>query len=31
MWGVYGDEGSYEIRGAWMWRGTEIPEELVIL
>jgi elongation factor 1-gamma len=26
--GVYGDEGNYEIRGVWMWRGVEIPEEI---
>lgn len=26
--GVYGVEGDYEIRGVWMWRGTDIPEEL---
>lgn len=24
-YGVYGDEGNYEIDGIWMWRGTEIP------
>lgn len=24
--GVYGDEGNYEIRGVWLWRGTEIPD-----
>jgi elongation factor 1-gamma len=26
--GVYGEEGNYEIRGVWMWRGTDIPQEL---
>jgi len=26
--GVYGEEGNYEIRGLWMWRGVEIPEEI---
>jgi len=26
--GVYGEEGNYEIRGLWLWRGTEIPEEI---
>jgi len=26
--GVYGVEGNYEIRGVWMWRGTDIPEEI---
>jgi elongation factor 1-gamma len=26
--GVYGVEGNYEIRGVWMWKGTEIPEEV---
>lgn len=24
--GVYGDEGDLVIKGAWLWRGTEIPE-----
>jgi len=23
--GVYGEEPNLEIRGAWMWRGAEIP------
>jgi elongation factor 1-gamma len=26
--GVYGVEGGYEIRGVWMWRGTEIADEI---
>lgn len=26
--GIYGVEGDYDIRGVWMWRGTEIPEEV---
>ena len=26
--GVYGEEGNYEIKGVWMWRGTEIAEEI---
>jgi len=26
--GVYGEEGNYEIRGVWMWRGLDIPEEI---
>jgi len=26
--GVYGEEGDYEIRGVWMWRGTDIPQEI---
>lgn len=26
--GVYGVEGDYEIRGVWMWRGTDIPAEI---
>jgi len=26
--GVYGEEGNYEIRGVWMWRGLEVPEEM---
>ncbi|CAD8078216.1 unnamed protein product [Paramecium sonneborni] len=25
--GVYGDEPNLEIRGAWVWRGTEVPQE----
>jgi hypothetical protein len=29
MWGVYGDEGNFEISGAWLWRGVEIPLEFV--
>lgn len=23
--GVYGEEGNYEIEGVWVWRGNEIP------
>jgi len=26
--GVYGTEGEYEIRGVWMWRGLDIPDEI---
>jgi len=26
--GVYGDEPNLEIRGVWVWRGTEIPNEI---
>jgi len=26
--GVYGDEPNLEIRGLWVWRGTEIPNEI---
>lgn len=26
--GIYGVEENYDIRGVWMWRGTEIPEEV---
>ena len=26
--GIYGEEGNYEIRGVWMWRGIKIPEEI---
>lgn len=26
--GVYGVEGNYEVRGLWMWRGTDIAEEV---
>jgi len=27
-WGVYGEEGNYEVRGVWLWRGTDIPNEV---
>jgi elongation factor 1-gamma len=26
--GVYGDEGNFEIRGLWMWRGTEMAPQM---
>jgi elongation factor 1-gamma len=26
--GVYGVEGDYKIRGVWMWRGTDVPDEM---
>jgi len=26
--GIYGDEPKLEIRGCWVWRGTEVPFEL---
>jgi len=26
--GVYGDEPNLEIRGCWVWRGTEVPLEI---
>jgi len=26
--GVYGDEPNLEVRGVWVWRGTEIPAEI---
>jgi len=26
--GVYGVEGNYEVRGLWMWRGLDVPEEM---
>lgn len=26
--GIYGVEDAYDIKGLWMWRGLEIPEEL---
>ena len=26
--GVYGNNNEYKIKGLWMWRGTEIPEEI---
>jgi len=25
---VYGEEPNLEIRGVWLWRGTEIPNEI---
>lgn len=25
---MYGDEPNLEIRGAWLWRGTEVPQEM---
>ena len=27
--GIYGVEGDYDIKGVWMWRGTELPEEVI--
>lgn len=26
--GVYGEEPELEIRGAWLWRGNEVPQEM---
>ena len=26
-YGVYGSAGNFDIKGVWLWRGTEIPEE----
>lgn len=26
--GVYGEEPNLEIRGVWVWRGTDIPQEI---
>ena len=26
--GVYGDEPNLDIKGCWLWRGTEIPFEI---
>jgi len=26
--GVYGEEPNLDIKGCWMWRGTEIPFEM---
>ena len=26
--GVYGKEGDYKIRGVWLWRGRDIPNEI---
>ena len=31
IWGVYGDDKAYEIQGAWLWRGVEVPFEFVNL
>lgn len=28
-WGVYGDEPKLEIRGLFIWRGTEKPQEIL--
>lgn len=28
MFGVYGTEGNYDIKGVWLLRGTEIPQDL---
>jgi len=28
IYGVYGNEGDYKVRGVWLWRGNEIPEEI---
>lgn len=25
VFGIYGEEGNYEIRGVWLWRGVGIP------
>jgi elongation factor 1-gamma len=29
--GVYGEEGCYEIRGVWVWRGNGLPKEITDL
>jgi elongation factor 1-gamma len=29
--GIYGPEGDYDIKGVWMWRGSEIPEEVIFI
>ena len=26
--GVYGNKGDYKVRGVWLWRGNEIPQEM---
>lgn len=26
--GVYGQEPNLDVEGVWMWRGTEIPQEI---
>jgi len=27
--GVYGEEGNYEIKGVWLWRGLNVPQFLL--
>ena len=27
-YGVYGEEGNYDIKGMWMWRGTDIAPQM---
>lgn len=29
--GIYGIEGDYDIKGVWMWRGSEIAEEVNLI
>jgi len=29
VWGVYGEEPNLEIRGLFLWRGTEKPAEIL--
>ena len=26
--GVYGNNNEYKVKGLWMWRGEDIPEEI---
>ena len=26
--GIYGNNNEYKVKGLWLWRGTEIPEEI---
>ena len=28
VWGVYGEEPNLEIKGLFMWRGVDIPNEM---
>ena len=28
VYGVYGHEGDYKVRGVWLWRGGDIPNEI---
>ena len=27
--GVYGSEGDYKIRGLWLWKGKDVPKEII--
>ena len=28
VFGVYGKEGNYKVKGVWLWRGNNIPNEI---